>query len=338
VGQRLRRVQPGTGGITRRKAGRGFTYVSANGRRITSTAALERIRDLVIPPAWTDVWIASEPNAHIQATGVDAAGRTQYLYHPRWREIRDSEKFTRSLSFAQSLPAIRRAVTRDLKQDQDPRHRALAAAIRLVDRAGLRIGGSTYAQENGSFGVSTLQRRHVQLEGDRVRLHFTGKSSGEWDVVLADDLLHAFFEGIPRTPRTAPAICHAVTTGRRKDWRGVSETDINTYLGDIAGHGFTAKDFRTWQGTVAAARSLARAYRAGTSAPEAVTAAVQDAATWLHNTPAIARSSYVNPRVIALFEQGRVADFHRQPDRAVLSLLAEGETAPATPAAKVAFE
>ncbi|WP_372698149.1 DNA topoisomerase IB [Arthrobacter sp. JSM 101049] len=338
MGQRLRRVQPGTGGITRRKAGRGFTYISANGRRITSAITLERIRDLVIPPAWTDVWIASEPNAHIQATGVDAAGRTQYLYHPRWREIRDSEKFTRSLSFAQSLPAIRRAVTRDLKQDRDPRHRALAAAIRLVDHAGLRIGGSTYAQENGSFGVSTLQRRHVRVEGDRVHLHFTGKSSGEWDVVLRDEQLPAFFEAIPHTPRTAPAICYAVATGRRKDWHGVSDTDINGYLGEIAGHGFTAKDFRTWQGTVIAARSLALAYRAGTTAPEAVTAAVQDAAAWLHNTPAIARTSYINPRVVALFEQGQVADFRRQQDRAVLALLSEGESAAETTAAKVAFE
>lgn len=329
MGQRLLRVEPGTGGITRRKAGRGFTYIASNGRRITSESALQRIRDLVIPPAWTDVWIASQPNAHIQATGVDAAGRAQYLYHPRWREIRDSEKFTRSLSFAQALPSIRRTVTRDLKQDREPRRRALAAAIRLVDRAGLRIGGREYAQDNGSYGVATLQRRHVDVDGDRVHLHFTGKSSGLWDVWLDDELLCRFFEGIPRTPRTAPAVCHATMTGRRKHWHGVAETDINAYLADIAGHGFTAKDFRTWQGTVAAARSLALALRAGTTAPEAVTAAVTDVATWLHNTPSVARSSYVNPRVIALFEQGQVADFRRQADRAVLALLAAGKSADA---------
>lgn len=327
MGQRLLRVEPGTGGITRRRAGRGFTYIAANGRRIASEERLARIRDLVIPPAWTDVWIASQPNAHIQATGVDAAGRTQYLYHPRWREIRDSEKFTRSMSFAQALPAIRRAVTRDLKQGRDPRRRALAAAVRLIDRAGLRVGGNEYAQDNGSFGASTLQRRHVAVEGDRVHLTFTGKSSGVWDVWLEDDLLRAYFDEIPQTPRTAPAICHAVVSGRRKEWHGISESAINSYLGEIAGHGFTAKDFRTWQGTVVAARSLALAFRAGATSPEAITAAVQDAADWLHNTPTIARSSYVNPRVIALFEQGQVADFGRQHDRAVLALLAGGGTA-----------
>ncbi|MGP5726210.1 hypothetical protein ACTXOR_10545 [Arthrobacter rhombi] len=226
------------------------------------------------------VWIASQPNAHIQATGVDAAGPTQYLYHPRWREIRDSEMFTRSLSFAQSLPAIRRTVSRDLKQDQDPQRRALAATIRLVDRAGLRIGGREYARDNGSYGVSTLQRRHVDVEDGHVHLHFTGKSSGVWDVRLDDDLLYDVFAGIPQTPRSASAVCFA--TGRRKDWHGVNETDINA---DLAGHGFTAKDFRTWQGTVVAASSLARALRVGTTAPEAVTAAVQEAAAWLHNTP-----------------------------------------------------
>ncbi|MDR7356310.1 DNA topoisomerase IB, partial [Paeniglutamicibacter sulfureus] len=147
----LERVAPGTAGIRRQVAGRGFSYLSANGRRIRSERLLERIRQLAIPPAWTEVWIASSPKAHIQATGVDAAGRTQYLYHARWREVRDDEKFIRSLAFAQRLPVLRRIVTRDLKQTEDPRRRALAAAVRLMDRAGLRIGGVAYAQENGSF-------------------------------------------------------------------------------------------------------------------------------------------------------------------------------------------
>ncbi|MET1033724.1 MAG: DNA topoisomerase IB [Arthrobacter sp.] len=318
---RLRRVQPGTGGITRRRVGRGFTYLGANGKRIEAAATLERIRGLGIPPAWTDVWIASQANAHIQATGIDAAGRTQYLYHPRWRELRDVEKFLRARSFAQRLPAVRRTVTRDLRQTRDGRRRALAAAVRLLDRGGLRVGGAAYAEENGSFGASTLQRRHVEVEGDLIRLAFRGKSGGDWDVRVEDPLLGAFFAEVPRSPRGAPAICYPVREGRRTRWNGVSAADINDYLSDAAGAHITAKDFRTWQGTVVAARSLARALRTGDSSPAAVAAAIQDAADWLHNTPTVARDSYVDPHVVKCFEQGRAADFRRQPDRAVLDLL-----------------
>jgi DNA topoisomerase-1 len=320
----LERVEPGTAGIRRLAAGRGFSYLSANGRRIRSERLLERIRQLAIPPAWTEVWIASSPKAHIQATGVDAAGRTQYLYHSRWREVRDDEKFIRSLAFAQRLPVLRRIVTRDLKQTQDPRRRALAAAVRLMDRAGLRIGGVAYAQENGSFGATTLLKRHLETESHTVHLHFSGKSAGTWDVMISDPLLADYFSSLPRTPGSGPAICHAVASGRRKQWTAVSDTEVNGYLGDVAGHGFTAKDFRTWQGTVVAAVSLGRAQRAGATSPEAVTAAIQEAADWLHNTPAVARDSYVNPRVIALFERGVVADPRQRPDRAVLDLLLDG--------------
>ena len=317
----LERVDPGTGGIRRRVAGRGFSYHGANGRRIRSERLLGRIRKLAIPPAWTDVWIASAPDAHILATGVDAAGRTQYLYHPRWREEQEKEKFTRSLAFARRLPVVRRRVTRDLKQDRDPRRRALAAAVRLMDRAGLRVGGAAYARENGSFGATTLLKRHVHCARDAVHLKFAGKSEGTWDVVVKDGVLAGYLASLPRTPASGPAICHPVVEGRRKSWRAVTDTEVNDYLAEIAGPGFTAKDFRTWQGTVAAALSLARALRAGPPSPEAVAAAIQDAADWLHNTPAVARDSYVNPRVILLFEQGRAADPGSRPDRAVLTLL-----------------
>lgn len=323
----LRRVDPGTGGINRRVAGRGFTYVSARGRRISSEKTLDRIDGLTIPPAWTHVWIATQANAHIQATGVDDAGRTQYIYHPRWREIRDSEKYIRSLAFAQRLPAIRRMVTRDLKQSVDERRRAVAAGVRLIDRAGLRVGGAAYAEENGSFGATTLQRRHVSVQGDVLHLVFRGKSAGHWDLRVKDELLVNYFVSVPRTPGSGPALCHASRSGRRKQWHGISDADVNGYLGEAAGHGFTAKDFRTWQGTVVAALSLARSFRTGATSPEAVTAAIRDAAAWLHNTPSIARDSYVNPRVIALFEQGTVAAHGRQKDRAVLALLS-GNPAP----------
>ncbi len=320
----LHRVAPGAGGITRKAAGRGFNYVSSNGRRIRSAALLARIDALAVPPAWNHVWIASDPRAHIQATGVDAAGRTQYLYHPRWREMRDDEKFIRSLAFAQSLPALRRTVTRDLKQQQDPRRRALAAAVRLMDRAGLRVGGAAYADENGSFGATTLQHRHVHAQGRELRLVFRGKSAGAWDLHLSDDLLGDYFDAMPHTPRHGPALSHPVMSGRRKLWQPITDSEVNAYLGKAAGAGFTAKDFRTWQGTAVAALSLARSQRSGATSPDAVTAAIREASEWLHNTPAIARDSYVNPRVIALFEQGKVASLGRQHDSAVLALLTSG--------------
>ncbi|WP_343320625.1 DNA topoisomerase IB (plasmid) [Arthrobacter sp. TMP15] len=314
-------VEPGKGGITRRVAGRGFTYVWANGRRVSSAPQLEHIRALAVPPAWSHVWIASAPNAHIQATGVDDAGRTQYIYHQRWREIRDGEKFIRSLAFGHRLPTIRRMVTRDLKQSEDGRRQCLAAAVRLMDRAGLRVGGVSYAEENGSFGATTLQRRHVSLEGKAIHLVFRGKSAGDWDVQIKDSLLRDYFVSMPSTPRSGPAFSYALRSGRRKVWHSIYDRDVNRYLGEVAGHGFTAKDFRTWQGTVVAAISLSRSFRSGSTSPEAAKAAIHDAAEWLHNTPSVAKGSYINPRVIALFEQGRVANLKRQKDGAVLALL-----------------
>lgn len=321
----LRRVEAGAYGIQRQVAGRGYSYVSSNGRRIRSKQLLDRINSLSIPPAWAQVWIASSTHAHIQATGIDDAGRLQYIYHPRWRMMREHEKFIRSIAFAQRLPTIRKIVTRDIKQLHDPRRRALAAAVRLMDSAGLRVGGASYAAENGSFGATTLLKRHLALEGDVLRLQFRGKSAGEWDVLVTDKLLVNFFTALPRTPRSGPAICHAVSLGRCKLWKPVSDTEVNAYLGDLAGHGFTAKDFRTWQGTVVAALSLSRSLSAGSSSPEAVSTAINDAATWLHNTPTVARSSYVNPRVIDLFERGLVANRRQQRDRAVLALLLNGD-------------
>ncbi|HEY4614566.1 MAG TPA: DNA topoisomerase IB [Citricoccus sp.] len=338
----LTTASPGSGGFSRRRAGRGFTYWGANGRRITSEDTLERIRGLAIPPAWKQVWIAAEEDAHIQATGVDDAGRTQYLYHPQWRAERDAEKFEKSISFGQALTSLRRRVTRDLRAgtdragnsgagtDQDvqvrSRRRALAAAVRLMDRGALRVGGKEYSGQLEAFGATTLQRRHVQVEGPQIHLTFRGKSGSEWDVTLRDEDLAAFFTGIPRTPRTAPAVCYPVRSGRRKEWRGVSAEAVNEYLTEIAGLEYTAKDFRTWQGTMAAARSLARSHRAGITAPEAVKVAVQASAELLHNTPTVARESYIDPRVLDLFEKGRVMDLTRQPDRALLTLLTAAGT------------
>jgi DNA topoisomerase I len=345
---RLTTSTPGTGGYTRHRAGTGFSYRGANGHRITNAKTLERIRELAIPPAWNEVWIAAAGNAHIQATGVDDAGRTQYLYHPQWRAHRDAEKFERALSFAESLPSLRRHVSRDLKPAAPRsegsseagrraggpagggggadagRRRALAAAVRLMDRGALRVGGSEHTGQVEAFGATTLQRRHVEVHDDDVHLTFRGKSGSEWDLTLRDAALAGFFAAIPVRPRTAPAVAYAVQAGRRREWKGISAADVNNYLTEIAGLEFTAKDFRTWQGTVAAARSLARSHRAGATSPEAVKIAIQASADLLHNTPTVARESYVDPRVIDLFEHGRVMDLTRQPDRALLALLTGG--------------
>jgi DNA topoisomerase I len=354
---RLATVTPGTGGYTRRRAGRGFTYWGANGQRITNEDTLERIRGLVIPPAWNQVWIAAEENAHIQATGVDDAGRTQYLYHPQWRADRDAEKFEKSISFGRTLPSLRRRVTRDLRagapgpDDGAPgprttgtgrgavqggaarsgtagsgsevtgRRRALAAAVRLMDRGALRVGGKEYSGQLEAFGATTLQRRHVEVDGAEVHLAFRGKSGSEWDLTLQDADLARFFSEVPATPRTAPAVCYPVRSSRRKEWKTISAEAVNEYLKEIVGLEFSAKDFRTWQGTMAAARSLARSHRAGTTSPEAVRTAVRASAELLHNTPTVARESYIDPRVLDLFEKGRVMDLKRQPDRALLALL-----------------
>lgn len=336
---RLTASVPGSGGYTRRRSGTGFSYRGANGRRITSPKTLERIRGLVIPPAWTEVWIAASENAHIQATGIDDAGRKQYLYHPQWRARRDAEKYERALSFAEALPGLRRRVTRDLRPgtsasddaggtgardgngEVSGQRRALAAAVRLMDRGALRVGGSEHTGQLEAFGATTLQRRHMDVVGADVHLVFRGKSGSEWDVTLRDADLAEFLAGVPATPCKAPALAYPVQSGRRREWKGVSAADVNNYLTEIAGLEFTAKDFRTWQGTVAAARSLARSHRAGVTSPEAVKIAVQASADLLHNTPTVARESYVDPRVVDLFERGRVMNLDRQPDRALLQLL-----------------
>lgn len=288
--------------ITRRRSGKGFSYWTADGEHLEDPAQLSRIKALVIPPAWTEVGIAADPEAPLQATGLDQAGRIQYLYHPRWREQQEQEKFARSLRFAAVLPRVRRRVTVDLRGD-DERLRALAVALRMIDTMALRVGGEQYAEENGSFGVSTLRRRHVELTEDGIRLLFRGKSGGTWDVGSRDPQLRRFFGDRPRTPTGAAALCWPERRGRRVIWHGVPAAEINAYLGTAAGGHYTAKDFRTWQGTTAAARAMAAADRRGLAPGDAVSQAVDEAAALLHNTKAVARSSYIHPELISRFEQ-----------------------------------
>lgn len=292
---RLRRVDPATAGWTRRKRGRGFQYLDVDRGALTAEQ-VARCRELVIPPAWTSVWICPHANGHIQAVGVDDAGRRQYIYHPAWRERRDREKFDRVLEFGRSLPAARRVVAEHLSADGMPFERALAVAFRILDGGGIRMGTEDYAESNGSFGLATLRRDHATTRGGQVRLRFIGKSGKEHDVVLDDpELLIAVRTLLRRRGGDAELLAY-----RQDDqWRDVSSSDINGYLASVGVRG-TAKDFRTWQAGLLALSRLSGA----DGGKAAVKKAIAEAADHLGNTPAIARSSYVDPRLVTAYLRG----------------------------------
>lgn len=310
---RLRRSDVSQPGIARVRAGRGFSYRDASGTCIDDPSVLERIRALVIPPAWNDVWISPLANGHIQAVGTDDAGRRQYLYHAAWRERQDRKKFERMLELAASLPAARRSVTLDLQRcAMDPnsvldREAVLAAAFRMLDSGSLRVGSEQYVKGNGSYGLSTLLCSHATVTSDDlVRLRFPAKSGQEWESVIDDALLASIVRRLKR--RGGRARLLAWHDGA--EWHRLSAGDINDDVRRRTGADFTAKDFRTLQGTVAAARELAAQGPQDTVAARkrAVARAMAAAAETLGNTPAIARSSYVDPRLIDRFDQGLTID------------------------------
>ncbi|MEX5302953.1 DNA topoisomerase IB [Kocuria sabuli] len=320
---RLRRSNCHRPGITRRGYGKGFSYRHADGTKVEASEELERIRGLAIPPAWKDVWISPQPNGHIQATGVDDAGRRQYIYHPRWRELKDREKFDRVLDFGDTLPRARPAVTRLLRAEGATEDKAYAAAFRLMDSAALRIGNEEYAQSNGSYGVTTLLVQHVRVDGEDVHLDFPGKSGHQWSVTLRDADLVAAIAPMLERGADEPALAYQDEDGQ---WTPTTSARLNEFVRVRCGADFTAKDFRTWQGTVSAA--LALAARADTRPTQsarkrAVSAAVREVAEHLGNTPTVARSSYVDPRVIDRFHHGETihADTYRAAERNLRSFL-----------------
>lgn len=306
---RLRRSDSSTPGIRRVRAGKGFTYKDAAGAVVRDAELRSRIDALAIPPAWTEVWIAPYTNGHIQAMGVDAAGRTQYLYHPFWREKKDRIKFDRALKLAESLPVARRRVTTDLREPEPTKTRALAAAFRMLDAGSLRVGSERYAEEHGSHGLSTLLCSHASVSGDTIALRFPGKSGQEWDSELRDPDLASVVRGLKRRGANARLLAFRADDG----WHPLAADDINAYVREQTGGEFTAKDFRTLHGTVAAASSLAQAgpQTTKTARKKVVNQAVRDAAELLGNTPAVARSSYIDPRVIDHFDKGRTIDPER---------------------------
>jgi DNA topoisomerase-1 len=280
------------GGFRRREAGKGFAYVDDEGATVTDAATLERIKELVIPPAWTHVWICRDERGHLQATGRDARGRKQYRYHSRWREKRDADKFDHLLEFAAALPAIRRRVKQDLKLQGLPRRKVLAAIVQLLERTCIRIGNERYAEENDSFGLTTMRNRHVKVSGDRIEFQFRGKS-GKFHRIALDDDPH--LARIVRRCRDLPGQDLFQYLDEASEVQSIGSSDVNDYLKEIAGREISTKDFRTWNGSVLVASLLRRCERVGITH---MAAAVREASQFLGNTPAICRKSYVHPRVL----------------------------------------
>jgi DNA topoisomerase-1 len=299
---RLKRSDCAGAGIARRRHGRGFSYVDAGGKKVADEETLERIRALAIPPAWEEVWICAERSGHIQATGVDEAGRKQYRYHERWQQRASQRKFESVRRFAKALPKLRRAVKRDLALEGMPRERALACAVRLLDRGFFRIGGEEYAEENESYGIATIRREHVSVGGGEAIFDFPAKSGQRRVQSIRDpDALAAI--GAMRRRRGGPEDLLAFKEGRR--WHDVRSTDVNDYIQRHVGEEFSAKDFRTWNGTVLAAVALSGDPPRGRSARErAIREAVAEVAELLGNTAAVCRASYIDPRLLDRFRDG----------------------------------
>jgi DNA topoisomerase-1 len=330
---RLRRADCSGAGIHRIRRGRGFSYEDPGGRRVQDSETVTRIRELAIPPAWREVWICPDPLGHIQATGFDEAGRKQYRYHDRWDQRRAARKYEAMRSFARALPQLRRAVKRDLKQEGMPRERALATAVRLLDLGFFRIGGEQYAEENESFGVATVRREHVSREGDELVFDFPAKSNQRRVQSIRDQPVIAAVETMRRR-RGGPEDLLAFKDERRR-WRDVRSADINEYIQEYAGSEFSAKDFRTWHGTVLAAVALAGEPKPASKAAgkRTINAAVKEVSEALGNTPAVCRRSYIDPRVfdryrdgdtlaVDLGRGGKVGDRKRQQiEAAVLELI-----------------
>jgi DNA topoisomerase IB len=294
-------------GLRRRKLGKGFAYFTADGQRVTDAATLERIRALAIPPAYTDVWICADPRGHLQATGRDARGRKQYRYHPRWRQLRDRGKFDRVLAFGQRLPALRRRVARDLALPGLPREKVLAMVASLLAETLVRVGNHEYARSNNSFGLTTLRNRHVRFPRGGAIFEFRGKSGKEHRVELDDVRL----AGLLRRCQQLPGQRLFQFLGDDGQPHPIGSGDVNDYLRAACGEDFSAKDFRTWGGTLAAIRRFVAAplppdasERQATALQAAVMAEV---ASELGNTPAVCRASYVHPAVVSGWRDGTLA-------------------------------
>jgi DNA topoisomerase I len=289
-------------GIRRRKAGKGFTYVKSNGETVKDAATLKRIRSLAVPPAYTDVWICAKANGHLQATGRDAKGRKQYRYHPRFREVRESTKYERMLEFAQSLPAIRQTVAEHMALRGLPREKVLASVVHLLESTLIRVGNEEYAKQNKSHGLTTLRNRHVEVDGSELRFNFKGKSGKTWKLKVKDRRIAK----IIRAMQDLPGQDLFQYVDEEGEPQSVTSADVNAYLKEITGSDITAKDFRTWAGTVLAAMALAEfeSFDTQTKAKKNMRAAIEQVAARLGNTPTICRKCYVHPEVFNCYVEG----------------------------------
>ncbi|MDQ1472114.1 MAG: topoisomerase [Bryobacterales bacterium] len=308
----LRYVRCDSAGFTRRAAGKGFSYIDLDGRPIRDKETLRRIRSLVIPPAWKNVWICSLEHGHLQATGVDARGRRQYRYHPNYRQIRNQTKFHRMLAFAKALPAIRESVEQDLKLPGLPREKVIATVVRLLETTFIRIGNEEYAKQNASFGLTTLHNRHVKIEGSTIRFSFRGKSAQDHDITVQDKRLAR----IVRDCRDLPGYDLFQYVDHLGQTRSIDSSDVNEYLREACGEDFTAKDFRTWAGTVQTALALAEIgpFSSETEAKRIIAAAIKNTASRLGNRPATCRNYYVHPAVTDGYLDGTLLKVVRPPD------------------------
>ena len=318
-------------GYSRRAKGKDFEYLDMEGRAIRDEQRLLRIKRLAIPPAWTDVWICPSPSGHIQATGRDARRRKQYRYHERWREVRDENKFDRLLKFAKTLPNIRRRVAQDLKLPGLPRQKVLATIVRLLERTFIRIGNEEYARENRSFGLTTFKNRHVKVKGIQVRFRFRGKSGRQHEVDVTDRRVAKVIAKCQDLPGQ-DLFQYLDDDG---EIQNVNSQDVNEYLRQIAGEDFTAKDFRTWGGTVLAAIALSKQeeFQTKKQAKSNIKTAICAVAELLGNTPAVCRKCYVHPVIVdAYLYRTRIAGLNgtgteskppdlRGAERAVLKFL-----------------
>ena len=300
----LRYVSDARPGIRRRKSGKGFSYTRVDGSRLSEADVLKRIKALAVPPAWTDVWICPFAEGHIQATGRDAKGRKQYRYHARFREVRESTKYERVIGFADALPAIREKVEEHMALRGLPREKVLATVVHLLETTLIRVGNDDYAKENNSYGLTTLKNRHVAVEGNEVRFRFTGKSGKQWSLRVKDRRIAKIIRACQELPGQE-LLQYVDEEGNCQD---VTSTDVNDYLKEITGRDITAKDFRTWAGTVLAAMALneLESFDSAAQAKRNLRAAIEKVSARLGNTPTICRKCYVHPEVLNSYMDGNL--------------------------------
>jgi DNA topoisomerase IB len=333
----LVRSDPHGAGITRARDDEGFRYRDPSGAEITQAEVRDRIRALRIPPAWENVWISPDPLGHIQATGVDSRGRTQYLYHPLWREQRDSQKFAHMLRFADALPALRTAILDDVKRRGLHRERVTAAVVRLIDLGLFRVGGEKYAELDHHYGATTLEKRHVRLVRDVMMFDYIAKAGKHRTIVVKDRVVLPIVRALAGTDNGLESLfCYSYGDS----WHTLRSQHVNNYIAGQSGGHFTAKEFRTWNATVLMALTLANAGASPTerSRKTVIAASVREVARWLGDTPAVARGSYIDPRLIARYEsEGRLPTIPALPaalpttagaEIAVATLLADGGDSP----------